>query len=382
MSAPSTAPLWSDVPLPDAPTVPALDGDAAADVVVIGLGASGLAAAEEAARLGASVLAIDAVGLGAGAAGRNGGLLMAGGARFHHDARTAWGAEQAEAVLRLSAEERDRQLAELPGIVRRTGSLRVAGDADEARDVIAQHDAMRASGLDVALVAGELGERTVLSVPDDAACNPAARVRAMATRAAAAGVRFAATGPLTAPSDGRVVTAAGVLTADHVLVCVDGGLEDAVPDLVGRVRTTRLQMLAFAAGSGTCAVPVYARWGYEYAQQLPDGRIVAGGMRDRFADEEWGAPAEPSAALQTELEAWARRAFATTAPVTHRWAGRVAYTASKLPVCGRVGDVWVAGAHSGMGNVLGVLAGRAIARAALTGDAVLADALAGPETRD
>jgi gamma-glutamylputrescine oxidase len=374
-----TTPLWSDLPLPAAPEVTALDGDARADVVVVGLGASGLAAAEEAARLGADVLAIDAEGLAAGAAGRNGGLLMVGGARFHHDAIAVWGRERAERVLGLTAEERDRQVAELPGIVRRTGSLRVAGDDEEERDVLAQHDAMRAAGLDVALVDGE---RTTLSVPGDAACNPAARVRTMAARAGAAGVRFAATGAVGALGDGgpNVVTEAGTIRADHVLVCIDGGLEHVVPALAGRVRTTRLQMLAFAAEGGACPVPVYARWGYEYAQQLPDGRIVAGGMRDRFVDDEWDAPAEPSTALQAELEAWARAAFGTSAPVTHRWAGRVSYTASKLPVCGQVGDVWVAGAYSGMGNVLGVLGGRGIARAALSGDRDLVDALGGPET--
>jgi glycine/D-amino acid oxidase-like deaminating enzyme len=374
-----TTPLWSDLPLPAAPEVTALDGDARADVVVVGLGASGLAAAEEAARLGADVLAIDAEGLAAGAAGRNGGLLMVGGARFHHDAIAVWGRERAERVLGLTAEERDRQVAELPGIVRRTGSLRVAGDDEEERDVLAQHDAMRAAGLDVALVDGE---RTTLSVPGDAACNPAARVRAMAARAGAAGVRFAATGAIGALGDDgpSVVTEGGTIRADHVLVCIDGDLEHVVPALAGRVRTTRLQMLAFAAEGGACPVPVYARWGYEYAQQLPDGRIVAGGMRDRFVDDEWDAPAEPSTTLQTELEAWARAAFGTSAPVTHRWAGRVSYTASKLSVCGQVGDVWVAGAYSGMGNVLGVLAGRGIARAALSGDRDLVDALGGPET--
>jgi len=370
-------PLWSDLPLPEAPTPERLTASAHAEVVVVGLGASGMAAAIEAASRGADVLAIDAEGLAAGAAGRNGGLLMVGGARFHHDAIDTWGRERAERILEVTAEERDRQVAAMPGIVRRTGSIRVAGSPEEVEDVVRQHAAMRASGLDVSLAEGP---PVGVVVADDAACNPAARVRAMAVEAAAAGVRFAVTGPI-APLVGRaVVTEVGTIEADTVLVCVDGGLETLVPDLARRVRTTRLQMLAFAAGSGSCPMPVYARYGYEYAQTLPDGRIVAGGMRDRFATDEWGAPAEPSAPLQDVLEAWAREAFGTTAPVTHRWAGRASFTDSKLPVCGAVGEVWVAGAYSGMGNLIGVLAGRAIARAALGGDRGLADDLAGPET--
>lgn len=375
-AATDTGPVWSDLPLP--PTPPLEDRPRGADVVVVGLGASGLAAAIEARSLGADVLAVDAGGFAAGAAGRNGGLLMVGGARFHHDAIATWGAERARAVLRLTAEERDAQVAALPGVVRRTGSVRVAATAEEAEDVRAQHAAMVADGVDATL---DEGPQVAVRVADDAACNPAARVRAMAVQAAAAGVRFAVTGPIEPVGRDGLIAAGGRISADSVLVCVDGGLEELVPDLVGRVRTTRLQMLAFAAGSGACPTPVYARWGYEYAQMLPDGRIVAGGMRDRFAEEEWGAPAEPSAPVQSALEAWARAAFGTGAPVTHRWAGRVAYTASKLPVCGRVGDVWVAGAHSGMGNLIGVLAGRAVARAAVGGDATLMEAIAGPETR-
>ena len=370
-------PLWGDLPLPEAPTPERLTSSTRAQVVVVGLGASGMAAATEAARLGADVLAIDAEGLAAGAAGRNGGLLMAGGARFHHDAIDTWGRARAERILAVTAAERDHQVATMPGIVRRTGSVRVAGSDEEVEDVVRQHAAMRASGLDVTL---DEGPPVGVVVADDAACNPAARVRAMAGEAAAAGVRFAVTGPV-APLAGReVVTGGATISAGTVLVCVDGGLETLVPELAGRVRTTRLQMLAFAAGSGSCPMPVYARYGYEYAQTLPDGRIVAGGMRDRFEQEEWGAPAEPSAPLQDVLEAWAREAFGTAAPVTHRWAGRVSYTASKLPVCGAVGDVWVAGAYSGMGNLIGVLAGRAIASAAIGGDARLAADLAGPET--
>jgi gamma-glutamylputrescine oxidase len=373
--ATDTGPVWSALSLPEAP--PFETSVRGADVIVVGLGASGLAAALEARARGAQVLAVDAAGFAAGAAGRNGGLLMVGGARFHHDAIATWGADRARRILDLTAAERDRQVAAMPGIVRRTGSVRVAASPEEADDVRAQHAAMVADGVAATL---DDGPTVGVRVPDDAACNPAARVRAMAAEAHAAGVRFAVTGPIAPIAAGRLATASGPLEADTVLVCVDGGLEDLVPDLVGRVRTTRLQMLAFAPGFGACPTPLYARWGYEYAQMLPDGRIVAGGMRDRFEGAEWDAPAVPSADVQRALEAWARGAFATDAVVTHRWAGRVSYTASKLPVCGRVGDVWVAGAHSGMGNLIGVLAGRAVAAAALAGDDAVMTALAGPET--
>ena len=75
-----------------------LAGDAAADVCVVGLGGSGLAAVGAALDAGASVVGIDAGPIAGGAAGRNGGFLHAGGALFHHAAVDAWGEERAVGI--------------------------------------------------------------------------------------------------------------------------------------------------------------------------------------------------------------------------------------------------------------------------------------------
>ena len=58
---------------------------------VIGLGASGLTALIELANSGHDVCGIDAVDVGAGAAGRNGGFLLAGDAEFYHDSVKKFG---------------------------------------------------------------------------------------------------------------------------------------------------------------------------------------------------------------------------------------------------------------------------------------------------
>lgn len=67
-----------------------------------------------------------------------------------------------------------------------------------------------------------------------------------------------------------------------VLVAVDGRLECLLPELKGRVRTARLQMLATAPVAMRYTRPVYRRWGYDYWQQLPDGRIALGDARRRW----------------------------------------------------------------------------------------------------
>ncbi|MEM8710109.1 MAG: FAD-dependent oxidoreductase, partial [Planctomycetota bacterium] len=66
--------------------LPALEMDVRADVCVIGLGGSGLTAVHELLSRGATVVGLDAGMVAGGAAGRNGGLALAGLAPFYHDA--------------------------------------------------------------------------------------------------------------------------------------------------------------------------------------------------------------------------------------------------------------------------------------------------------
>jgi glycine/D-amino acid oxidase-like deaminating enzyme len=159
--------------------------------------------------------------------------------------------------------------------------------------------------------------------------------------------------------------------ADVTVVTVDGGLEVLFPELNRRVRTARLQMLVTEPTTAvTIPRPVYARWGYDYWQQLPDGRVAIGGCRDRFLDDEWSTDATPTDAVQSCIEAVLRDRAGVGVPsdvaVTHRWAGCAAFTDDHMPVCEEVRPgVYAVGGYSGTGNVLGALYGRAAVRLAL-----------------
>src|ERR687894_294002 len=122
-TASAATPVWGDPAAWQNP--PALAGDANADLCVIGLGGSGLAAVGAALDAGASVVGIDAGPVAGGAAGRNGGFLLAGGAHFHHTAVAAWGEARAVGVYEESLAELDRLADELGPLVRRVGSLRI-----------------------------------------------------------------------------------------------------------------------------------------------------------------------------------------------------------------------------------------------------------------
>ena len=114
--------------------------------------------------------------------------------------------------------------------------------------------------------------------------------------------------------------------------------------------------------------PHYARHGFDYWQQLTDGRIVLGGFRDfsiltEMTDEE--TTTEP---IQHALDAFLVELLGRMPEVTHRWAGIFGLTQDLLPLVGAVPGspgTWVAAGYSGHGNVLGFMCGELIAAAVL-----------------
>lgn len=358
-----TPPVWEDG---DWPALPPLEGTARADVCVVGLGGSGLSAVRELRARGRRVIGIDAAAVGAGAAGRNGGFLLGGLARFYHETVASLGRARALALYRATLEGIDRIEAEAPATVRRTGSLRIASDAEELADCEAQLAAMEADGLPVEPWDGPEGHG--LLFPADAAFQPLARCRVLARAALAEGARLCEGTPAVGIEAGRVVTPRGEVRCGAVLVAVDGGLDRVLPVLAGRVRTARLQMLATAPLPPVFPRPVYYRWGYEYWQQLPDGRVALGGFRDLGGGEEWTTAAEPTAGVQALLDRFLRSHLGIEAAVTHRWAAPVGFTSDGLPVAAEVlPGVWAVGGYGGTGNVMGALAARAVA-AAIAGE--------------
>jgi gamma-glutamylputrescine oxidase len=363
MTGPAATPVWGDPAAWRNP--PPLDGSVDADVCVVGLGGSGLAAVGAALEAGATVVGIDAGPVAGGAAGRNGGFLLAGGALFHHAAVEAWGEERAVGIYRESLAELDRLAAELGPIVQRVGSLRIPASAEEAEDCAHQLAALERHGLPARAADGPTGAGVF--IPGDGSVQPLERCRLLAGRVIEQGARLFCDSPAVGLAGDRVTTPAGEVTCKAVVICVDGWLERLLPELEGQARSSRLQMVASApVAPGTIPCPVYDNWGYEYWQQLPDGSVALGGGRGTYADAEWGHPAEPSGDVQALLDRLLRERVGVEAPVTHRWAGVIAYTEDRLPIFAeaRPGVIAV-GAHSGHGNVLGSAAGRAAMAIAL-----------------
>jgi gamma-glutamylputrescine oxidase len=355
----SGVPLWDEEPVRERPM---LGGDVETDVCIVGLGGSGLSCARELRRLGIRVVGVDAGTIGGGAAGRNGGFLLAGLAPFYHDAVTRYGRDRARALYALTEHEIARIAADVPSLVSCSGSLRIAESAEEWQDCERQLAAMRAD--DFAVEEYEGAEGRGLLVPGDGAFQPLARCRLLAAQAEAEGASLYENSPVVDIAGDGVRTAYGLVRCREVVVAVDGRLEHLLPELTGRVRTARLQMLATAPTTEIrLERPVYARWGYDYWQQRPDGAIALGGARDVALREEWTTDARPTSVVQDALERRLRDTLGVGAPITHRWAASVGYTDDGLPVVAEVRQgVWAIGGYSGTGNVVGSLLGRGMAR--------------------
>ena len=279
----SGVPAWDDDPLVAGWSgLALLDRSVTADVCVVGLGGSGLAAVESAIERGLRVVGVDAGRVGAGAAGRNGGFLLGGPAPFLHDAIRAWGECAADLYRATLAEldHLDRVLG--PAVIDRCGSIRLAGlpgevANDEAADCAALAAALRAHGIAVRDYDGDLGRGIYL--PDDAATNPARRVVSTAALLRERADLYEGS-PVRSVASGAVETDRGRVSAGVVLVAVDGRLDLLLPQLGGPGSYRAVADARDSAGARSADLPGVRPLGLRLCPAEP-GRQAAGRRRSR-----------------------------------------------------------------------------------------------------
>jgi glycine/D-amino acid oxidase-like deaminating enzyme len=353
---------WLDVDRPE--TIPAAGGGRV-DVAIVGAGITGCSCALTLARAGVHVRVHDARGIAGGASGRNGGFALRGGAARYDVARESYGADAARELWRVTESYLDR-LAEVGGdALRRPGSLRLAADDDERAELELEYAALREDGFEAewrddlppVLAPHFCG---AIFHPRDGAIQPARMVRRLARAAAGAGATFV---------QHERVDDIGALAAETVVVATDGSGRGLLPELDDALWPARGQVVATEPLEQTLfPCPHYARQGFDYWQQLPDGRIVAGGFRDfslltELTDDEVTTPT-----IQGALDAFLEELLGTKPRITHRWAGIFGLTQDLLPLVGPLEGregTWVAAGYSGHGNVLGFMCGDLVAQAIL-----------------
>jgi glycine/D-amino acid oxidase-like deaminating enzyme len=332
------------------------------DVEIVGGGVTGCSCALTLAQRGLRVRVHEARTVAGGASGRNGGFALRGAVGAYDEARAQLGAETARALWELTERSLDRLESLAGDAFRRVGSLRLAADDAEREALAAEYDALRDDGFDVEwpdALATPLDRlfRGAILHPRDGALQPARWVRRLARHAADAGAEIV--------ENARVDVAS--LEAPAVVVAADGFTSDVLPELRDLVWPVRGQVLVTEPLDEQLYVrPHYARDGYDYWQQLPDGRLVVGGKRDASFDTENTSVEETTVLIQQRLEAFVVELLGRLPRITHRWAGIWGTTRDGLPLVGRAPGrdrVWTAGGYSGHGNVLGLACGDLVARA-------------------
>jgi gamma-glutamylputrescine oxidase len=352
-----TLPYWLDEPPPELPRRVVANPD----VEVVGGGVTGCSCALALANAGVRVRLHEAREIATGASGRNGGFALRGTAGSYDAIRAAIGREAAVALWRRTEQALDRVEETAGDAFRRTGSLRLAADADERAELRKEFDALGGDGFAAEWVDEPLaGFAAAILHPRDGAVHPARWVRRLALRAAEAGVEI---------REHSRVESLESLEADQAVVATDGYPSGLLGRLEGLIVPTRGQMLATEPLSERLFErPHYSRHGFDYWQQTPDGRLLAGGFRDTSLASEFTTEEEVTRPIQRALDALVTRLVGRPVAITHRWAGLFGLVLDFLPVVGCVPGndrVWVAGGYSGHGNVLGLLCGEIVAEAIL-----------------
>ena len=335
------------------------------DVAIVGGGVTGCACALVLAQAGRRVRVYEAREIAGGASGRNGGFALRGGALAYDAARRNLGPERAKELWRITERYLDRLEGLAGDALRRTGSLRLAADPGERSELEAEYEALREDGFAVEW-RDELAEPLhgrfdgAIFHPADGSLQPARWVRRLAARAIEAGAELL---------EHQRVESIDELEADHIVLATDGYTQGLLPELDAIVLPTRGQVLVTEPLERLLfACPHYARHGYDYWQQTPEGRLVAGGLRDKALDHEHTAEEEVTPLIQGHLERFVAELLGKAPEITHRWAGIFGATEDRLPLVGAVpghDNVWVSCGYSGHGNVLGLACGELVAGAIL-----------------
>ena len=331
---------------------------------MVGGGVTGLSCALTLAEGGKRVRVYEARTIASGASGRSGGFALRGGAMPYDQARERLGTERAAGLWRLTERTLDRMESLAGDALRRVGSLRLAADEVEGAELAAEYEALRTDRFAAEWIdqpGGRLAERYsgALLHPRDGSLQPARWIRRLATATADAGVEI---------REHERVTALEELHADAVVVASDGypsglgALDELVQPMRGQVVATE------PLPERLYGRPHYARHGFDYWQQLPDGRLVVGGRRDVDLERESTSEEGTTPEVQAALEGLIRELVGRQPAITHRWSGIFGLSPDDLPLVGLVPrreGLWVARGYSGHGNVLGLACGELVAKAIL-----------------
>ena len=388
---------WDTVPELARPATPPASFaglPARVDVAIVGAGYTGLAAARQCARAGASVVVLEREHVGWGASSRNGGQVLTGMKVDPAALVSRFGETGARRLFDLSLDAIDaleRVIADeaIACDYQRTGHLQAAAKPSHFQ-AFRLEQALLARVFDhrVELVSregqhAELGTDAYHGLLVDersGALNPAKYAAGLASAARRAGATIAEhtavdrlSRVVSPTGTGRwtVATSSGEgkveIDAGDVLIATNGYTNGAAPALRRRFVPIGSYIIAtepLAAADAASLLP-RGRMAFDsknflyYWRLTADRRLLFGG-RAEFARPTPDTTRRAASILREGLA----RVFpqVASAGIAYGWGGNVAFTRDQMPRAGRLGEAYYAGGYCGHGIAMATCLGTLIAR--------------------
>jgi glycine/D-amino acid oxidase-like deaminating enzyme len=355
------------------------------DIAVIGAGYTGLAAARQLARAGASVVVLERERVGWGASSRNGGQVLTGlkldaatliarfgesGARARFDASL----EAIATLERLIADEGLECEYEQSGHVdaaNKPSHFEAFREEQSLLQRVFHHRVELVSTADQRAEIGSAAYHGLMLDERSGALNPARYVEQLAAAASRAGAVIVEGAGVTSVSRQRKTwtlrTNRGPLAAGDLLAATNGYTDRAVPWLQRRLVPIGSYIIAtepLIADHAASLIPkrrmVFdSNYFLHYYRLTRDNRLLFGGRA------EFGRPTAETTRRCAEI---LRRDMVSVFPslastrVEYAWSGNVAFTRDQLPHAGRLDGAYYAGGYCGHGIAMATYLGGLIAR--------------------
>lgn len=355
------------------------------DVVIVGGGVIGAAAAYYLAkRDGLKICLLESNTIASQASGRNAGMVLRGIQTYYNECVRRFGRDNAEFIYKF-AEENQSLIEEFQNVstrdlgFERSGSYILADSIEELEELEESYELLKEDGFEVELMKDDPLDRGfygALLNNSDFGLNPVQFTRALVE---ASGVDvFENEHVLRLASDhesGRVEVLATeksyfaetvILAANAYSSLVDSWLQNKFHTARGQILITR--PLSKRIIERLC----YANYGWVYFRQLADLRLLLGGRRQLYIDQEVGYADMVTPQVQSALEEYMKDSFPDVVgtPIDYRFSGVMAYTKDGLPVVGELPGrkrVFYALGFNGHGLGYGMAMARLLTECAMDG---------------
>jgi gamma-glutamylputrescine oxidase len=367
------------------PAPPPLAGALEAEIGVIGGGLAGLGTVLSLAERGSTAVLLEAQTVGAGASGRNGGMVSAGFAAPTRLLARAVGRETAGTLMRLSRESMVLMRARIARYAipcEPVSGIVIASWFDDARELSREVEAYNAEfGMQLEFWPRERLREAYPSPrywdgmfdPEGFHLDPFALCRGYAAAAEARGARLFEHSPATSVHRVRggwwVATPGGALTVGRLVLCQSAYPPRLLPALARATLPVFTYIIVTAPLTGRHAEVIRApyavydnRFATGYYRLLPDGRLLWGG---RISTQEH--PKDLAGLMRRDL-ALVYPQLADVA-VEHAWSGRMGFARHKMPLIRELAPgLWVNSCFGGHGLNTTTLGGELVASALAEND--------------